>query len=108
MPFKTFDIRYGQSRGLKSGGLLSLFSKQEKNNEGEITNEKVVGQFKGIVEVINEKEEAEFKTRQARYMKQICELLEQIYQKNASEEAKARKPALGFTFEELANAEGRQ
>lgn len=68
----------------------------------------MVGQFKGIVEVINEQEEAEFKTRKTRYMKQICEFLEQIYQKNASEEVKAKKPVLGFKFSDLANAEGRQ
>lgn len=50
-PFQEFDIMLGQSRGLNKGGFLSLMFRQKLTEDGNVTNEKKVGEFKGIIRV---------------------------------------------------------
>ena len=36
-PFNTYDLKRGQTRGLKSGGLFSIFKKQKKDDSGQVS-----------------------------------------------------------------------
>ena len=59
-PFRNIDIKRGQSRGLKKSW-FSFFSADKEDESGEVTNEKVVGSFKGRIRVYNKAEEKEFR-----------------------------------------------
>ena len=59
-PFNTFNLKKGQSRGLSSGGFMSLFKKTKKDESGQASDEKVVGIFKAIIEVKSKKDEQEY------------------------------------------------
>lgn len=54
-PFISIPIKRGQARGL-SKSWFSIFSDDKVDESGEVTNEKIVGYFKGRVRVINEEE----------------------------------------------------
>jgi hypothetical protein len=59
-PFSSYDIRRGQSRGAsKSWWPFSMKPKQDES--GEISNETVVGKFKGIVTVQSEEDLKNYK-----------------------------------------------
>ena len=59
-PFNTFNLKKGQSRGLSGGGFMSLFKKTKKDESGQVSDEKVVGIFKAIIEVKSKKDEQEY------------------------------------------------
>lgn len=50
-PFNTFQIKRGQTRGLKKGGLMSIFKHQKLEESGQVSTENIVGYFKGIIEI---------------------------------------------------------
>ena len=51
-PFHSIELKKGQSRGLPKGMFASIMRRSSKKDKsGSATNEKVVGYFKGIVEV---------------------------------------------------------
>ena len=58
-PFRNIDIKRGQSRGLKKSW-FSFFSSDKTDESGEVTNEKVVGKFKGRIRVYNKEEQAQY------------------------------------------------
>lgn len=61
-PFNSFELIRGQSRGLKKGGFLSIFSKAKKQDEsGQVSTLRSVGVFKGIIEIESSKSKAEYK-----------------------------------------------
>ena len=45
-PFNTFEIKRGQSRGIKKGGLFSAFKVTHQDDSGELSTEQVAGFFK--------------------------------------------------------------
>jgi len=51
-PFIKIPVKRGQSRGLQKSW-FSFFSEDKVDESGEVTNEKVVGYFKGRVKVTN-------------------------------------------------------
>ena len=50
-PFHSIELKKGQSRGISKGLFSSLLKKKKKDESGQDSSEKVVGIFKGIVEV---------------------------------------------------------
>jgi len=51
LPFDVFDIKRGQSRGVKSS--LFSFSKPTTDATGNVSTVKTVGKFKGIINMLN-------------------------------------------------------
>lgn len=58
-PFITIPVKRGQSRGL-SKSWFTFFEDDKVDESGEVSNEKVVGYFKGRVRVTNHEETKEF------------------------------------------------
>ena len=54
-PFVKIPVKRGQSRGLQKSW-FTFFSDDKVDESGEVTNEKVVGYFKGRVKIINKEE----------------------------------------------------
>ena len=54
-PFINVDIKRGQSRGLKKSWFN--FGAEKTDESGSVSNEKVVGSFKGRIKVYNDEEE---------------------------------------------------
>ena len=79
-PFINIDIRRGQSRGLKKSW-FSFFSSDKEDESGEVTNEKVVGQFKGRIKVFNPEDEEAYKRERKENNKEIFRLLNEISMK---------------------------
>lgn len=77
-PFINVDVKRGQSRGL-SKSWFSLFSSDKIDESGEVTNEKVVGQFKGRIRVFNREDEHNYKTQKQENMDSIFALLDKIH-----------------------------
>ena len=73
-PFVRIPIKRGQSRGL-SKSWFSFFSDDKVDESGEVTNEKVVGYFKGRVKVINKEEQDEFIAAKDERMTEIFDLI---------------------------------
>ena len=61
MPFETYDIMSGQTRGNQKGGLLSLFVKQTKTEDGQVSTLKKVGLFTGMIDIYNKEDDNKFK-----------------------------------------------
>lgn len=80
MPFHTVDICRGQSRGL-SKGWFSFFTKTQTDESGEISNKKVVGQFKGRINIENKEEKEAFKATRDSRVKIIFMLLNDLHEK---------------------------
>ena len=60
-PFHTIELMRGQSRGLPGGMFASMMRKaQKKDASGQDSTEKVVGYFKGIVEVESRQDKYEY------------------------------------------------
>ena len=78
-PFINVDIKRGQSRGLKKSWFS--FGNDKTDESGQISNEKVVGQFKGRIRVYNDAEEKEYKALKREKMQQIMDLIKNIHQK---------------------------
>lgn len=55
--FDAYNLKKGQIRGAGGNALTNLFSKIKKQDmTGKVDSEQVVGKFKGLIEVSNEKE----------------------------------------------------
>lgn len=76
MPFQSYKIMHGQTRGKKPSGFLSIFSNDRMDDENEVVTLKEVGQFKGIVSVHNEEEKEQHNKLKQEYLAKIAELLE--------------------------------
>ena len=85
MPFVNIGVKRGQSRGLKKSW-FSFFSSDKMDESGEVTNEKIVGMFKGRIKVYNRQEEAEYKELREQKMLKIFEILNDIHRKVYNEE----------------------
>ena len=79
-PFIKIPIKRGQSRGL-SKSWFSFLSADKVDESGEVTNEKIVGYFKGRVKVRNTEEETEHNAAMEHKMEEIFDLIRQIHQK---------------------------
>jgi hypothetical protein len=82
-PFHQCDIIRGQSRGLNKGW-FSFFSTTKTDDSGMITNEKVVGKFKGKVNIENKDEKDAYKATKDSRMKIILSLLNDLHQRKFS------------------------
>ena len=79
-PFINIGVKRGQSRGLKKSW-FSFFTADKVDESGEVTNEKVVGTFKGRIKVYNKEEAKEYGRLKREKMAEIFELLSQIHAK---------------------------
>ena len=71
-PFHTIEIKKGQSRGV-SKGLFSSLKKKKKDESGQDSTEKVVGFFKGIVEVERREARYDYDNRKAHLVKDLID-----------------------------------
>lgn len=78
--FTSVDIYRGQSRGL-SKSWFNIFSRDQEDESGQVTDKKKVGYFKGRISVTNEEDEAEFKANKQIKMQKIFALMKGIYRK---------------------------
>jgi hypothetical protein len=80
-PFHTSDIVRGQSRGL-GGGFFSMFKKTRTDDSGMVTNQKIVGMFKGRISIENKDEKDSFKAIRESRVKIIVSLIKDLYERN--------------------------
>ena len=76
--FTKVEIFRGQSRGLKKSW-LNIFSSQQVDESGQITDKKKVGYFKGRISVYNEEDAKAFKEEKRQKMVRIFNLIKQIH-----------------------------
>ena len=76
-PFINVDIKRGQSRGLKKSWFN--FGAEKTDESGSVSNEKVVGSFKGRIKVYNDEEEKQYKKEKREKMEHIMELIKNIH-----------------------------
>lgn len=77
-PFRNIDIKRGQSRGL-SKSWFSLFSADKEDDSGQVTNEKIVGKFKGRIRIYNREEKKLYEEVMQQKMDRIFQLLNDIH-----------------------------
>lgn len=77
-PFIKVPIKRGQSRGLTKSW-FSFLSADKVDESGEVTNEKIVGYFKGRVKVRNTEEEKAHSDAMEAKMADIFDLIRQIH-----------------------------
>lgn len=73
-PFVKIPIKRGQSRGLTKSW-FSFFTPDKVDESGEVSNEKVVGYFKGRVKVYNPAERKAFIAEKEEKMAEIFDLI---------------------------------
>ena len=96
-PFQSFSVMRGQSRGLSKG----WFSYNKVDEAGQVTNIKQVGEFKGIVSVVNKDREEGFnlvKETRVGILKQSLNTLSQ----------KLFQADLDFDYSTISSAEGKE
>jgi len=79
-PFIRIPIKRGQSRGLQKSW-FSFIAPDKVDESGEVSNEKIVGYFKGRVRVSNAEETKKFAAEKQARMNEIFSLIRQIHQK---------------------------
>ena len=79
MPFLKVEIKRGQSRGLQKSSWFSWGSTQVEDESGQVSNEKVVGFFKGRIKITNPEEERKYTKEKEYKMKQIMDLINTIH-----------------------------
>jgi len=72
-----YEIKRGQSRGLKKSWFS--FGAEKVDESGQVSNEKVVGYFKGRIKVSNDEEELRYKSEKAECMTQIMDLIKNVH-----------------------------
>lgn len=79
-PFHSIELKKGQSRGISKGLFSSLLKKKKKDESGQDSSEKVVGIFKGIVEVESRDDRRNYDILKAKlvdnllkHVKKICD-----------------------------------
>ena len=77
-PFIKIPIKRGQSRGL-SKSWFSFIVPDKLDESGEVSNEKIVGYFKGRVKIVNQEEAKIFDEQKERHMDSIFDLIRQIH-----------------------------
>lgn len=78
-PFHSIELKKGQSRGLPNGLFASMMRRaQRRDRSGANTNEKVVGFFKGIVEVESHKDRDDYDDRKAFLVADLVDNLNKI------------------------------
>ena len=88
-PFHTIELKRGQSRGLPKGLFASMLKKaQKKDASGQDSNEKVVGYFKGIVEVESRHDRYDYDQKKAQLVTELIDKVNQISLKEHNEELK--------------------
>lgn len=73
--FDKYEVKRGASRGVSGG----LFGRKKQDAVGENTDEKVVGRFKGMVEVYNQDTRAQEKKDAKQLSMQIFDKIKQIW-----------------------------
>lgn len=96
-PFESFEVKRGQSRGLSKG----WFFANKVDSDGNLSSEKTVGKFKGIVTVINKQREESFNL--------VKETRIQILKGSLDDLSKAVfNEKLDFDYDTLSTAEGKE
>ena len=96
-PFEEYELRRGQSRGLSK----SWFFKDKVDDSGQVSNEKVVGKFKAIVNVENLAKQRDREIETQEDVKEIKSLVEKMYEKVTGEQ-------MDFDYKELFNNRGKE
>lgn len=76
-PFLNVPIKRGQSRGLKKSWFN--FGGDKTDESGSVSNEKIVGSFKGRIRVYNDDEEKEYRAEKREKMEKIMQLIKTIH-----------------------------
>ena len=76
-PFLNVPIKRGQSRGLKKSWFN--FGGDKTDESGSVSNEKIVGSFKGRIRVYNDTEEKEYRAEKREKMEKIMDLIKTIH-----------------------------
>ena len=82
-PFLSVPIKRGQSRGLKKSWFS--FGAEKTDESGQVSNEKIVGSFKGRIRVYNDEEEKKYKADKKEKMERIMELIRELHFKTFKE-----------------------
>lgn len=96
-PFQSFDVLRGQSRGLSKG----WFTNKQTDEAGQVTNVKKVGQFKGIVSIVNKEREDGFKVVKETRINILKESLNTLSQRMFETDFE-------FDYNTIGTAEGRE
>ena len=99
LPFDEFEIKRGQSRGNKAS--LFSFSRPKTDETGNISTVKVVGKFKGKINMLNHEVLENFETVQAERLDLVIKMMREVYFLRTNEE-------LDFDMEKLKTPEQRQ
>ena len=70
-PFNTYDLKRGQTRGLKQGGLFSMFKRQKKDDSGQVSTLQCVGKFKGIIEIESQKDKEKYQQEKGQLIREL-------------------------------------
>ena len=81
--FHTFDIMRGQSRGVQKSWFS--FGGGQQDESGQESTIRVVGKFKGIVDIYNAERKAQYEQERAELMAQIFEKLSTVYEKETGQ-----------------------
>jgi len=73
-PFIRIPIKRGQARGL-SKSWFNIFSDDKVDESGSVTNEKIVGYFKGRIKVVNAEEAKAFREEMDEKLSEIFEMI---------------------------------
>ena len=98
LPFDEFEIKRGQSRGNKAS--LFSFSRPKTDETGNISTVKVVGKFKGKINMLNHEVLENFETVQAERLDLVIKMMREVYFLRTNEE-------LDFDMEKLKTPEQR-
>lgn len=94
-PFNSLELKKGQSRGLSKGFFSSLLRTSKKDASGQDSTEKVVGYFKGIVEVESREDKHAYAERKKELLAELVDKLKGISMKRTGREIVVDSEALG-------------
>jgi hypothetical protein len=81
-PFVTYKVKRGCSRGNSSSFFGSLFASDRQDEDGEVQTDKVVGHFKGRIDVYNIEERERSNDEKKSLITEIFRNLGLIYEKD--------------------------
>lgn len=85
-PFNTLELKKGQSRGVSKGFFSSLFKKTKKDESGQDSTEKIVGYFKGIVEVESRQDRYDYNEKKAKLVETLIKKINEVSKKKTGQE----------------------
>lgn len=94
-PFNSLELKKGQSRGLSKGFFSSLLRTAKKDASGQDSTEKVVGYFKGIIEVESREDKYKYTQRKQQLLEDLVRKLKQISMAKLGKEITVDLEALG-------------